>query len=158
MGTNWENNFKERLYKGLDSANVKPAQIPSCIARMDAALSSTYSKTTTGLELNLKECERSFNLIRNISISVMRLGGLTESEVLDICYRMGVKKNREYGDQNILKFGIVGIVVRLADKIGRLKTLVGKDSSLKAEAAADALLDIINYTAYGEMLCNSIWE
>jgi len=158
METNWEENFKEHLYSGLDSTNVQAEQIPSYIARMDAVLDNIYSKTTTGLELNLKECENSFNLIRNISVSMMRADGLTESEALDICYRTGVKKNREYGSQNILKFGIIGVVVRLADKIGRMKTLVKRDPSLRAEAAADALLDITNYATYGEMLCNSIWE
>jgi hypothetical protein len=40
-----------------------------------------------------------------------------------------------------------GIVVRMADKISRIGTLLQKEAKVKDEAIEDTLMDLINYTA-----------
>ena len=69
-------------------------------------------------------------------------GPLTKGDLLD----MLVGKQKDYGSQNIMRFGIQGIKVRLWDKIARYNNLVGKDTSDPVnESLADTLKDMIGY-------------
>lgn len=63
-----------------------------------------------------------------------------------------LKKNQNYGNsfaaQPILDETICpedGIIVRVSDKISRLKTLLSGESDLVAESISDTLLDIAGY-------------
>ncbi len=153
----WEQNFREYLFGNLDiyiAENQNPA---SLIAQMDKILETTYFRTSDGIGVNLKECERAFNLLKNAAIFLFKNSGMSTHSILELCYEIGNKKNSDYGVENIKKFGILGIIVRLSDKIARLGNLYGKTSSVKDESINDTLIDIINYSTYGEMLCNSAW-
>jgi len=61
------------------------------------------------------------------------------------------KKNQDYANEadpyaNFRMFGKVGIVVRLGDKIARLKTFAERgEFKVQDEQLRDTLLDIINY-------------
>ena len=54
-------------------------------------------------------------------------------------------KNRDYGPSNISAFGERGVVVRLNDKLERLKTLVWWGKAPTHEKVADTWIDIANY-------------
>ena len=56
------------------------------------------------------------------------------------------KKQRDYGSENIAKFGLNGLVIRIHDKIARLENLIKKDSNPSNESLQDTLLDIIGYS------------
>jgi hypothetical protein len=56
------------------------------------------------------------------------------------------KKQRDYGSENIAKFGLNGLVIRMHDKIARLENLLKKKSSPSNESIEDTLLDIIGYS------------
>ena len=59
-----------------------------------------------------------------------------------------IKKNHDYGDsfdKSLNEFGLVASVVRLNDKMNRLKTLCKKESEVKDESINDTLLDTANY-------------
>lgn len=59
-----------------------------------------------------------------------------------------VKKNRIYGKNNLLRLGIIGILLRLEDKLARIKNIIKKDQHdyLDYEAIEDALKDIAGYS------------
>jgi len=64
-----------------------------------------------------------------------------------------IKKQRDYGPENIARFGRKGLLVRLHDKVARLENLSAQGSSPENEAVVDTYLDIIGYCAIGIM-----WE
>ncbi len=64
------------------------------------------------------------------------------------------KKNKDYGDA-FADFGLLGILVRLNDKIKRAITITENSISLvEDEKIKDTLIDIHNYAAMGLMLAN----
>lgn len=74
---------------------------------------------------------------------------LTQKE----CVRILVKKQKDYGPENIRRFGRQGLLVRLHDKIARLENLYNSGRQPENETIYDTYLDIVNYTAIGIM-----WE
>lgn len=61
-----------------------------------------------------------------------------------------INKNKDYGnsfDQSIDEFGLIAGVVRMADKLNRLKTLINKPHSEVDESLRDTALDLANYAA-----------
>lgn len=60
------------------------------------------------------------------------------------------KKNGDYGTQTLMEFGTTGCLIRLSDKLNRLKTLINNQQvpNIPTERIEDTCKDIINYTAY----------
>ena len=59
-----------------------------------------------------------------------------------------ITKNADYGnsfDDTVREFGIVAAVVRMSDKMERLKTLSKTNARVKGEAISDTLRDLANY-------------
>jgi hypothetical protein len=69
------------------------------------------------------------------------------------------RKQMDYGSRNISSFAILGVLVRMNDKMERLKNLFGKGRRRKAvnESIKDSLRDISNYACIGIMLENGKW-
>jgi len=62
------------------------------------------------------------------------------------------KKNKDYGDA-FAKFGIIGILTRIEDKIQRLLSITKNGITLiDNESLKDTLLDLHNYSAMALML------
>ena len=63
-----------------------------------------------------------------------------------------IKKNHDYGN-SFSNFGLVGVIVRLQDKINRLINISNTNISLvKDETLKDTLLDLHNYAALALLL------
>ncbi|HQA58929.1 MAG TPA: nucleotide modification associated domain-containing protein [Acetivibrio sp.] len=69
-----------------------------------------------------------------------------------------VDKQRDYGSGNILSFGEFGVLVRLYDKMERLKNLLTKNKEPKNEAIEETWMDIANYAKIALMLRMGIFE
>lgn len=76
-------------------------------------------------------------------------------------YNLLVNKQFNYGPKNIIEFGILGIIVRMYDKVARLVNLITKADSLKDalnvstikdESIIDTLFDIIGYCTMALMI------
>lgn len=67
-------------------------------------------------------------------------------------------KQRDYGSGNISAFGEKGVIVRMNDKIERLKTLVWNDKAPTHEKVSDTWLDICNYGIIGLMCHTGEWQ
>lgn len=61
-------------------------------------------------------------------------------------------KNADYGDA-FANFGVVGVLVRIGDKVSRLETSVsGKQFKVNDESILDTLIDLYNYSIMAIML------
>ena len=70
-----------------------------------------------------------------------------------------ISKQHDYGHDNILVFGERGIVVRLWDKLSRLKNLLWLDTSApKNESIEDTFTDLAGYAIIGLMLRKNTFE
>lgn len=62
------------------------------------------------------------------------------------------KKNKDYGDA-FAKFGVIGVLMRIEDKLQRSITITKSGVNLiKDETIRDTLIDLHNYAAMAMML------
>lgn len=62
------------------------------------------------------------------------------------------KKNKDYGDA-FANYGVIGVLVRMGDKIARLQSITTNCISLvNSESLRDTLIDLHNYSAMAIML------
>jgi len=66
-------------------------------------------------------------------------------------------KQQDYGSNNISAFGEFGVIVRLNDKMERLKNL-NKMPSVKNESIEDTYQDIANYAVISLMIRRNLWK
>ena len=78
-----------------------------------------------------------------------RVAPLLINQISDIL----VSKQRDYGHQNIARFGRAGLLVRCHDKVARLENLLGAGKTPLNETVVDNFIDVIGYSAIGIM-----WE
>jgi hypothetical protein len=70
------------------------------------------------------------------------------AKVLDEMHASYAAKNHDYGNsfsELYQEFGLLSSVIRLSDKLGRLKTLLKAEPKVKDESIRDTLLDMANY-------------
>ena len=67
------------------------------------------------------------------------------------------RKQLDYGPNNILYSGEMGIVVRCQDKICRLRHLLEKGGDAQNESLEDSYRDLANYGIIGMMLHRGEW-
>jgi len=65
-----------------------------------------------------------------------------------------IRKQRDYGHDNINAFGEFGILVRVNDKVARLRNLIGKDKTSNNESLDDTWRDIVGYGLVALMFRN----
>lgn len=63
-----------------------------------------------------------------------------------------VSKQHDYGHDNINAFGIIGVAVRLSDKIARYNNLMDKPNKVAGETIVDTLMDMVGYATIARML------
>jgi hypothetical protein len=84
-------------------------------------------------------------------------------EILDEIHEIYKAKNADYGNSfsdSVEEFGLVAAIVRIGDKMNRLKTLVRLDQQyVKDESMRDTLLDLAGYAVMTIMeLDNKIYD
>lgn len=72
-------------------------------------------------------------------------------EVMTELRELMINKQRDYGHRNIMDFGEYGVLVRLNDKVARLKNLLGKKEP-KNESLDDTWQYAANYAIIALML------
>ncbi len=102
---------------------------------------------------------------RGTKEEIQSLWGIIGLDAIKIASEMGfpftvdsvqetlVRKQRDYGHENIRRFGLQGLLVRIHDKVARLENLVSNGGTPNNESIEDTLLDIVGYSAIGIM-----WE
>ena len=67
-------------------------------------------------------------------------------------------KQRDYGPQNITKFGIQGLKVRMWDKIARINNLVAQGREPSNESLVDSYVDLMGYCVIAVMVTNGTFN
>ena len=105
-------------------------------------------------ELDVKAILLSMNYVTGRILSEKQNVSLTS--IRNKAIELFAKKNADYGDA-FAEYGVLGVIVRIGDKIFRLKTLTDnnvKTALVKDESINDTLEDLFNYTAMAVMLLN----
>ena len=97
-------------------------------------------------------CETTGNMMRDMTCDTrVEQLNMVQKEALNLF----TKKNADYGDA-FARYGTVGILVRLGDKIHRFLSITSNGVNLvEDEKLRDTLLDLHNYAAMGIMLLDS---
>ena len=69
-------------------------------------------------------------------------------EITEGMHNLYVRKNSDYGDSvhdTYEKYGLVSFLVRMEDKLNRVRTLSTHDALVNDEKIEDTLLDLANY-------------
>lgn len=69
-------------------------------------------------------------------------------EITDGMAGLYASKNKDYGDsftKSFKEFGLQAPIIRLSDKLQRLKTLSKEEAKVKDESIRDTLIDLANY-------------
>lgn len=66
------------------------------------------------------------------------------------------RKQRDYGSSNISTFGEQGCLIRIWDKVCRLKNLLGKEPN--NESILDSYLDLSNYAIIAVLVHQNRWK
>lgn len=69
-----------------------------------------------------------------------------------------IRKQRDYGKENIRRFGYAGLVVRVHDKLARLEHLLATGADPENESLADTVLDLVGYSVLGVMVARGTFE
>lgn len=73
------------------------------------------------------------------------------------CDEVMIRKQLDYGADNIRLWGLLGVAVRATDKIMRLKELLTSGREPNFESIDDTLVDLRNYATIGMMLRKGYW-
>lgn len=78
------------------------------------------------------------------------------TEILDNMHKIYVSKNTDYGNsayKTFKEFGVMSYVIRLTDKLNRLKSLtaLGSTRMVTDESLMDTLMDMANYSVMAMM-------
>lgn len=87
-----------------------------------------------------------------IARKAIRLANLLEKWKIDDQVDLLARKQHDYGHDNILKFGKLGVRVRLWDKIARYENLKARVGEVKNESTFDTLVDIVGYCCIYQMV------
>jgi len=68
-----------------------------------------------------------------------------------------LKKHHDYGEENLLEFGELGILIRVSDKVARLKH-IQKTCLLTSETNVDTWMDLAGYAIQALIMNTVIME
>ena len=71
----------------------------------------------------------------------------------DPVHQIVCRKQRDYGHNNIARFGRQGLMVRLHDKVARLENLLSSGNTPNNESIEDNIVDLVGYSCIAMM-----WE
>lgn len=68
-----------------------------------------------------------------------------------------ISKHHDYGDENLLRHGLFGIIVRMSDKLARLENLHDKNEEMvEDEKISDTLQDLAGYAIQALVLSDKL--
>ncbi len=138
----WEESAKEKLQEAWKYSSLRPeVGDPNFAIRehLDYMIDSYFNK----VEL---PCPSEWRKMCGLAVTAS--GQLNKIDTWStLC-----DKQRDYGPNNISRFGQSGLLLRLHDKVARLENLVYNGKDAKNESLHDTYLDIVGYSVIGLML------
>ena len=152
--SSWEHNFHSSLERILNNFKLDSDGYLISLDKMDVHFWSRFNDAS---ELKPFKEEKFFSDLANSALECMVFEtGKSTKALVEECFELGKIKNRDYGSDNILIFGTLGLIVRIGDKLRRLNALKTRRAEVR-EKIIDTLMDIFNYAVFGSMLSKDIW-
>jgi len=160
----WEDAAEEAISALFDRAVISGLEEPDQLIRyMRLKIGSTL-KTDENREYDYSHMSKMasqagfWQFLASHSLRLLNSTGtrFTAQNMLDIL----TMKQKDYGPKNISEFGIIGLLIRVNDKIARLENMTQKTDSFNTaininavpqESLNDTLVDIIGYSAIATM-------
>lgn len=122
--------------------------------------SMRHSSYTYTVDSAIRAHQSIFMIIAYSAIKLHQKMSTSESSPLipDSIAEVVASKQRDYGPNNVAKFGLWGLIVRVHDKIARIDNLLSKRggvNGVKDETVFDTMLDIIGYSVVTLMWINN---
>ncbi len=136
------------------SASIPQLQLLNNQLKDELTIKTNSISFLDKFELDVKAILLSMNSVTGRILSEKQNVSLTS--IRNRAIELFAKKNADYGDA-FAEYGVLGVIVRIGDKIFRLKTLTdkaNKNKQVKDESIKDTLEDLFNYTAMAVMLLN----
>ena len=150
MSTTWDEAAHTALIRIFENVRRKPrADIQQLRVDLDGFIDEQFH-TAAGFE----KAKVAWAVIGANALELAITRG--EPFTLEDVHNVVVRKQRDYGPENIRRFGRQGLMVRMHDKVARLENLLlqldggGKPEN---ESIQDNLLDVVGYSTIGIM-----WE
>lgn len=109
----------------------------------------------TKKNIQIKNYKKIYKILFNVSIISLNYLYIYKNKINDCEFIMNenrelfIRKNKDYGN-SFEDFGLIGILVRINDKINRIKSLHENNSiEVKDEKIEDTLNDLYNYCILG---------
>lgn len=150
MSNTWDSSAHNALVRIFENVRRKPrADVEQLRADLDGFIDEQFH-TAAGFE----RAKVAWSIIGADALEI----AIARDEAFDITevHQTLIRKQRDYGPENIRRFGRQGLMVRMHDKVARLENLLlqsdggGKPNN---ESIQDNLLDVVGYAAIGLM-----WE
>jgi hypothetical protein len=114
------------------------------------------SQWILGLQANDEFSKSDTKIVTELIIKcgVMALHEIKMSDIQyshDNMVALLIRKQHDYGHDNINNFGVIGIAIRVCDKIARIRNLRERNTDGVAEPLADSYLDLVGYAAIAQM-------
>ena len=130
-----------------------------------AACKVAVYRASCGLDLTEKEIRKLMEAIGKVheQTKVETFEQAVDSVLSDLRNVM-IAKQRDYGHRNILDCGLIGVIIRLNDKVARLRNLCGiTNGTFQIKEAAnesieDSMIDAANYGIIYLMLMRGIFD
>lgn len=161
----------ERYEKVLNTINNEDNQMYMVTLSMNVSNLNEYVKFIIQQQeyllakMEIENNKVEIEYMNNYGIGeIMKIISLSSLVYLSKCSNKGIgeienenkelfkKKNKDYG-KSYEDFGLIGIIIRMNDKINRIKSICIKNEiEVKNEKIEDSINDLYNYTILGLML------
>lgn len=150
MAETWEQSASQWLtYLSTPEPGTNPITIEDLEAYRDAASDIIMADLSTQ-NLPLLFSRMATGTIARIRRDSMWTVG---SMLATLC-----SKQHDYGHENINRYGMVGLTIRLSDKIERYKNLMSKNVDAMNESTHDTLVDIVGYCVVALMYLDGTFQ
>lgn len=144
-----DNTFIDQADGSTQALTIEEAQLEWLAARQ---------KVVPSVEIGIANDAAKYGPVSPRRLELYRLHERLCKEALDLMYQ----KNHDYANdadpyRNFRMFGLLGIVIRLGDKLARLQSFLENGSlAVQDEQIEDTLKDIINYSViFGGFLADA---
>lgn len=152
----------KRIFQNRFATNL--GNVADSVHRMSDSLNFTLEKTNGLTKLRDDDLlsEYGVSIWESLSSeSINLLESLNFKVTPELILKIIVSKQKDYGPNNIARFGTAGILIRMHDKIARLLNLFNKSknnfntaisiNSVEDESIFDTLIDVVGYSVIAIM-------
>lgn len=135
------------VIKQMSRRQIEPADLLVIRAAYDRFDESMREQNALG-DLAIAEEWSKFGALVRASAPILVKTNLSWTDIGQTV----IRKQRDYGKENIRRFGQHGLFVRVHDKLARLEHLIASGATPENESLADTVLDLVGYSVLGVML------